>query len=29
MFNLPYIPTAEELIDNAFRAGAKQAKMAR
>jgi len=25
MFNLPYIPTADELIDKAFRAGAKRA----
>lgn len=29
MFNLPYIPASEELIDNAFRAGRREAKAAR
>ncbi|MBM3308632.1 MAG: GTP-binding protein [Candidatus Altiarchaeales archaeon] len=29
MFKLPYIPTAEELIDNAFRIGSREAKKAR
>jgi len=29
MFKLPYIPTAEDLIDKSYRAGAKEAKKAR
>jgi len=29
MFRLPYVPTSKELIDNAFRAGRKEAKKAR
>ena len=29
MFRLPYVPTSDELIDNAFRAGRREAKVAR
>ncbi|MBD3388577.1 MAG: GTP-binding protein [Candidatus Altiarchaeales archaeon] len=29
MFNLPYVPTADDLIDKAFRAGAKKSKTVR
>ena len=29
MFNLPYIPSAEKLLDDAFRAGASEAKKTR